>query len=132
MAYNPEGTSEEAAAEASTAWLENIQAETEASDLAVAEEPLPMVLPYEGRVCLDPPPGEGLVGAWVTAEGELAEDPVLLKSTGYPFLNEQALATLAEAEFPEADTAAVYQFAVEIEYDAENCIKREDVLSGNS
>lgn len=128
MIYSSQGTTAEAAAANRQDWVAALQDETDNPDLAVVEEPIELPVSYRGRVCLSPEPGDGLIGVWIKADGSLGDQPVLLQSTGYPLLNQQAADAIAELAFPAADADTLYQIAVKVSYDGEGCLKREQIL----
>jgi hypothetical protein len=128
LIYSDEGTTAEAAAANRQDWVAALQAETDNPDLAVVEDPVELPVTYQGRVCLSPEPSDGLIGVWIKPDGSLGSEPVLLQSTGYPLLNQQAADAIAELAFPEADADTLYQIAVKVSYDGEGCLKREQIL----
>lgn len=126
LAYNATGTTAEEAEVARQSWIGSIQAEA-AANLAVAE-PIEIPVTYEGRICLSPEPVNGLIGVWVRPDGTLGSDPVLLKSTGYGLLNEQAASAIAALQFPESETSVAHEIRILVEHDSESCIDREQIL----
>lgn len=121
---------------AKAAWLQSVKAKL--GD-AVAESPdsLSIEVPYSGRLCLNPEPTDGLLGVvGVPDEATgLKLWTTVLKSTGYPFLNEaakQALQDLQQQEDAEEgnalDANTLYQVVVDINYNSQDCISREELL----
>ncbi|HEY9736097.1 MAG TPA: hypothetical protein V6D06_07435 [Trichocoleus sp.] len=127
LAYSPTGTTDEEAAAARQGWLETVQKEASAPDLEVGEA-IELPVTYEGRICLSPEPVDGLIGVWVKPDGTLGGDPALLKSTGYGSLNEQAASAIAEFNFPTTDAPAAYEFDINVNYNSESCVDREQLL----
>lgn len=124
LAYNASGTSEGVAEQRRQDWLAAARQQSELPELAIAET-LSVTIPYERQLCLNPEPVKGAVGVWVTPEGELGAEPTLIKSTGYPFLNQQALVGIAAMDFPAGDAIAAYEFEIRIDYDPETCVSRD-------
>ncbi|MEA5447172.1 hypothetical protein VB780_01230 [Leptolyngbya sp. CCNP1308] len=125
---------------AKAAWLQSIQ-EKLGDGVAEAPEPIVLTVPYSGRLCLSPEPADGLLG--VVGLPDEASDGVklwttVLKSTGYPFLNqaaEQALQNLQQQQEPDGsglETNTLYQVTVQVEYDSQSCISREALLQSRT
>lgn len=124
---------------AKAAWLQSVQ-EKLGDAVTEASEPIVLKVPYSGRLCLSPEPADGLLGV-VGLPGETSDSlelwTTVLKSTGYPFLNqaaEQALQDLQQQDTDDSVLAAntLYQVNVEIEYDDQNCISREALLQSRT
>ncbi|WOD38029.1 hypothetical protein [Nodosilinea sp. E11] len=125
---------------AKAAWLRTVQ-EKLGNDVAQASEPITLQVPYSGRLCLSPEPTDGLLGL-VGLPNDDNDDlklwTAVLKSTGYPFLNqaaEQALQGIVQ----QADEAGgtlepntLYQVVLEVEYDRQTCISREALLQSRT
>ncbi|MBE9136735.1 hypothetical protein IQ254_05875 [Nodosilinea sp. LEGE 07088] len=129
---------------AKAAWLETVQEEL-GDNLAQAPEPITLKVPYNGRLCLSPEPTDGLLGLIGLPDDEtdgLKLWTAVLKSTGYPFLNQaagQALQELAQPVEPQADNESgtlepntLYQVVLEVEYDSQSCITREALLQSRT
>jgi hypothetical protein len=141
LAYRPENTTEEEAEANLEAWQASLE-ERLPGELETAPDPIEMRLSYVQRLCLDPEPEDALLGllALPTEEGdELELFPQVLKSTGYPFLDQEAVFALndlkassdasdAEAAPPPLEPAVLYQVQVNVEYDQDSCIDRESLL----
>lgn len=120
LTYNEVGTREDEYLDSATAWQGAV---AEAGAIVVppapldGEEPtdpeaspalatLALTLPYQERLCLSPAPTPAIVGLWVLPEDPepdettLALTPVLLRSSGYPFLNEMAVEAAAILALP--------------------------------
>jgi hypothetical protein len=124
---------------ARAAWLQSVQ-EKLGDAVAEASEPIVLKIPYSGRLCLSPEPAAGLLGV-VGLPGENGDSlelwTTVLKSTGYPFLNqaaEQALQDLQQQDVGDSALAVntLYQVTVEVEYDDQNCISREELLQSRT
>ncbi|MBW4482622.1 MAG: hypothetical protein KME14_08770 [Tildeniella torsiva UHER 1998/13D] len=124
---------------AKAAWLQSVK-EKLGDGVAEAPEPIVLTVPYSGRLCLSPEPADGLLG--VVGLPDEASDSVklwttVLKSTGYPFLNqaaEQALQDLQQQETDNSglDVNTLYQVTVQVEYDSQSCISREALLQSRT
>jgi hypothetical protein len=140
LAYRPENTTDEEAEANLEAWQASLE-ERLPGALEAASEPIEMQLSYVQRLCLDPEPTNallGLVALPTDAGDDLELFPQVLKSTGYPFLDQEAafalndLKTPSESEGEDAppvlEPAVMYQVQVNVEYDQETCIDRESLL----
>ncbi|MEA5463308.1 hypothetical protein VB741_06165 [Leptothoe sp. PORK10 BA2] len=79
--------------------------------------------PRQIRSCLNPLPVKGLVGVVVEANGAIATEPTLLRSSGYGFLNDIALEKIKDYEnFPEDSAQKIYLVDVEVDYDKTTCV----------
>jgi hypothetical protein len=131
--YNAERTTEAEAEAAKTAWVDAVEERLGQPTIAV-NDPLTVEVPYDLRICLNPQPADGLLGL-VALPGEEANtidlSTTVLKSTGYPFLNQAAQQTLqtqiAEAEVS-LDIGALYQAVVKVSYNPDTCIDRNALL----
>ena len=83
------------------------------------------------NLCVANPPTNGEVGVLVAPDGTPTE-PVVLRRTGYDYLNQVALDAIAANDFPETETAVRYPFDVVVDYDAENCQSSEGILNNGS
>ncbi|MBW4463291.1 MAG: hypothetical protein KME47_24080 [Nodosilinea sp. WJT8-NPBG4] len=137
--FNDAQTSADEVEIAKTAWLQSVQ-EKLGDAVTEASEPIVLKVPYSGRLCLSPEPADGLLGV-VGLPDETSDSlelwTTVLKSTGYPFLNqaaEQALQDLQQQNTDDSALAAntLYQVTVEIEYDDQNCISREALLQSRT
>ncbi|MFQ4139104.1 hypothetical protein PGN35_022605 [Nodosilinea sp. PGN35] len=124
---------------AKAAWQQSVQ-EKLGNAIAEAPEPLELKVPYSGRLCLSPEPTDGLLGVI----GLPSEDSdrlqlwtTVLKSTGYPFLNQAAEQALQNLSQPSENGNGLevntqYQVIVEIDYDSQSCITREALLQSRT
>ena len=64
----------------------------------------------------------------LVAPDGVSDEPTVLRSTGYEYLNQAALDTVVGAEFPETEAPVRYTFAIVVGYDAETCKRAEDIL----
>lgn len=125
---------------AKAAWLQAIEAKL-GDTVAKAPEPLIIEVPYSGRLCLEPEPTDGLIGVVGVPDEDdgLQLWTAVLKSTGYPFLNqaaEQALQDLQQQAGTEDEKPIAintqYEVVVEVDYDSQNCISREALLQSRT
>lgn len=133
--YSESQTSRTEVEFAQAAWLAKVQ-EKLGDTVVQAESPITLEVPYTGRLCLAPEPTEGLLGV-VGVPSETDDTLVpwtnVLKSTGYPFLNqlaEQAVRDISQGEAGETglEPNTLYQVVVKIDYNSETCITREALL----
>ncbi|NEP18070.1 MAG: hypothetical protein F6J97_14380 [Leptolyngbya sp. SIO4C1] len=132
--YRPEKTTAEATAAAKSAWLSAVRARTGLATLESqsVEPPVGLRYPLEKDAslayernfvaCLSETPQSALVGVDFDAAEEMAADPALLRSTGYEFLDQEAIARASQqGEFPSQKAQKAYTVEVVIDYDAERC-----------
>ncbi|MEM7794901.1 MAG: hypothetical protein AAF579_10675 [Cyanobacteria bacterium P01_C01_bin.118] len=141
LRYSFGETQDVAVEQAKQKWLEQLAdlPEVEGSDPQELEKTLdisyPIVSGKNGsrniRRCLTPKPTQGLVGVVVDKNGLMGVDdndentaaPVLLRSSGYQFLNELALDSLADyTDFPDVSVPQAYIVPVNIDYNQETCM----------
>ncbi len=112
-------------------WLVNLTEEqglnvSTAQGLEKAVEIRYPLIADEGRrflSCLTPLPKKGLVGVVVDADGTIATEPALLRSSGYGFLNEIALEKAKDyTDFPEESSQQAYTIDIEVDYDEDACV----------
>lgn len=127
LAYNAAGTTAAEAEAARQDWMAAVQEEAKTADVGIAD-PIELPVSYQSRICLSPEPVNGVIGVWVAPDGTLGGDPTVLKSTGYPLLNQQAALEIAALEFPEEDAPVAYEFTIKVNYDGESCVSREQIL----
>ena len=76
---------------------------------------------YPVAACSDKPEGRALFGAVVKPQGSLQADPTIIMATGYPILDDAAIAVIQSLTFPPASTHKLYQVEVEFKYDPKIC-----------
>ena len=123
--YSVEDTTDEEAEAAYVAWIEQTQGQSEDTINTVDTEIL--TLEPGLNLCAQDSPRNGEVGILVAPDGSPV-DAVVLRSTGYEYLNDEALEALVDSDFPETETPVRYAVEVVIDYDAETCRSLEDVL----
>lgn len=84
--------------------------------------PIELTLDHKAGICLTEAPAIGLVGAWVSPEGALLGEPQVIRSTGYPALNDQAVQFVKTLDFASVNAFTGYQFEIVVNYDPENCV----------
>ncbi len=124
--------------EAKQAWLATLseQPDIKVSDPQDLDKALEINYPLTGDdngsrrflSCLTPVPEKGLVGVVVNPDGAIATEPTLLRSSGYDFLNDIALAKIQDyTDFPNADSQQLYTVDVEVDYDKDACIELNEL-----
>lgn len=87
-------------------------------------------------LCLSEEPHDAEVGVVINAQGEVVDEPMIIRSTGYEALNNEIKAKVdAFEDFPrdgeasptENRTLKAYRFEVEVDYDAESCVSLADL-----
>ena len=107
-----------------TQWQNDLQAETGLADLTAEEDRTEFKVEIDRRVCLVEPPGDIKIGFVVNPDGSLRQDPVLLRSSGYEDLNQQAMDRVSQYQPPATDAVKAYTVTVEtgVNYGAYNCL----------
>lgn len=129
--YHEELTAAEDVDAAREEWTANVREASGIDNLEI-NQLAPLEMPYGRRNCLNPRPSNALIGILVDPEEGLVGDPTLLKSTGYPFLNEEAIAAITRREAiaaitqgmeeQEVQTPTALQLDVKVIYDPEVCV----------
>jgi len=137
LTYSADNTDDASAQEARDAWRADIQKQanvgqiermppTEIAELTQIEYPIESSLKSEGRSlrrCLTQDPKTAEVGVLFDSQGDVADEPRLLRSTGYGALNEEIKALVsAYDDFPSDRASKAYSFEVEVFYDSELCV----------
>lgn len=133
VVYSEDLTTPEESEAAAATWA-NALTDRLGEPVATAEATFAVEVPYDLRLCLNPEPSNGLLGfALMPKEGTETVDiaTTVLKSTGYPFLNQAAIQSLqtlaANSETPLA-LGTIYQAVVTVIYDGDTCIEAETLL----
>lgn len=125
--YDPTDTTPEEVEANYQAWVTPTGEEEDADiDIPIAEIG-ELNLEANFNLCAANPPTNGEIGVLVAPDGT-PSNPTVLRSTGYEYLNQAAVDTLMDSEFPEADTAIRYPFEVVVDYDAETCRSADEIL----
>ncbi|NEQ52948.1 MAG: hypothetical protein F6K11_22880 [Leptolyngbya sp. SIO3F4] len=134
LQYSLQETRDSITTEAQQAWLAELEANQPGIDISNPQElekaleiNYPLVIESNGprqiNSCLNPLPKKGLIGAVVDENGKLAAEPTLLRSSGYPILNDIALNEIKDySEFPDENTQKIYTIPVEVKYNEEACV----------
>ena len=125
FSYSAEDTTDEEAEAAYEAWIEQTQGQSEDTLETIDTEILALEPGLD--LCAQDSPRNGEVGILVAPDGSPI-DTVVLRSTGYEYLNDEALGVLMDSDFPETETPVRYAVEVVVDYDAETCRSLEDVL----
>ncbi|NJO11207.1 MAG: hypothetical protein HC873_17935 [Leptolyngbyaceae cyanobacterium SL_1_1] len=118
--YSEAETSEAAAETALANWVTSVKENLEITELPLLP-PIEIAITYPLRICLPVAPTAAKVGVLVSPNGEIASDPVLLKSTGYAGLNQKALQVTDTAEYSAGAAYRAYRFDVPVQYNEANC-----------
>lgn len=128
--YQAEKTSDEAAAAARQSWLGDLP--TEAGEAVEVAEVIDLPLVYERRICLDPEPSNAQVGLWLAPDAASQPPLELIKSSGYPFINQNALELVAQAVSGEDGAnlppGTAYLFNIEVSAAESGCVAPEEFL----
>ena len=142
LQYQPEGTDDAIAADMREKWIDRISPLASRATAIERIEPIvvsgqklayPMASSVlrKGRsldVCLDRTPSTAEVGLLFNARGELALEPTLLRSTGYPALNTEVLELFKEAEnLPSDRSSKAYIFEIGMDYDKDKCVNLDEL-----
>ena len=125
FSYSAEDTTDEEAEAAYEAGIEQTQGQSEDTLETIDTEILALEPGLD--LCAQDSPRNGEVGILVAPDGSPI-DAVVLRSTGYEYLNDEALGVLMDSDFPETETPVRYAVEVVVDYDAETCRSLEDVL----
>ncbi|MGF1570195.1 MAG: hypothetical protein ACFCVD_19350 [Nodosilinea sp.] len=134
--YSADQTTPAEAETATKSWIEALETHLQ-DDLPEGEAPLELQLPYDQGICLTPEPTDGLLGV-IAVPGEepdtLALSTTVLKSTGYPFLNQAAAQAAQElksqygAEENPLELGTLYQVMVKVDYNSDDCVSHDALL----
>ncbi len=108
-------------------------APTEISDLTEISYPIesPKQADMKARslsLCLEKEPHSAEVGVLFDAQGNVADKPALIRSTGYDALNNEIIATVLDyKDFPPNRNSKAYLLEFEINYNAETCVSLEEL-----
>jgi hypothetical protein len=109
--YNPTGTTEAEEREKLDAWLRNNK---RFSRRIIPRPPIPhsIASPVGEKLPDTTPAG---VAVLVSPKGKIMGEPELIRSTGYPKLNQAAIEDIKQRSFPATGDYVAYQYRVEIE-----------------
>ncbi|MEM6251384.1 MAG: hypothetical protein AAF821_00550 [Cyanobacteria bacterium P01_D01_bin.156] len=123
--YVDEDTSQEEVEENYAAWETEINEAVEGS--VETAEKLELIVESGFSLCVAQPPTTGEIGILVAPDGT-ASNSVVLRSTGYEHINQSALESLLEGEYPESETSTRYLFDLLVAYDSDACKTGDDIL----
>lgn len=137
IAYNPEHTDLEGAANRRSQWLSSINRQASAAiietleptpTLTIAEIAYPIHKSkqpnrHSFKLCLDQPPHDAEIGILFDAQGTVARTPEIIRSTGYTALNNEILAEIAAYDnFPIDRGSKAYTLIVKVKYNKDECV----------
>lgn len=131
--YNSDLTTAAEAESALTAWTGAVTEQLGEAP-ALAEDTFSVEVPYDLRICLTPEPADGLLGFVLLPgeeEGTVDISTTVLKSTGYPFLNQsaaQGLQTLAANSETPLEVGTLYRAVVKVLYSDDDCVTTDAIL----
>lgn len=131
--YNSDLTTTAEAESALTAWTSAVTEQLGEAP-ALAEDTFSVEVPYDLRICLTPEPADGLLGFVLLPgeeEGTVDISTTVLKSTGYPFLNQsaaQGLKTLAANSETPLEMGTLYRAVVKVLYSDDDCVTTDAIL----
>ena len=107
-----------------TQWQAEIRQQTGMEALTAEEERTNFSVEMQRRACLSQPPGEVKIGYVVNPDGSFRQEPVLLRSSGYRELNQQALETIRQFGPPASEQIKAYTVTVEtsVDYGPYDCL----------
>lgn len=142
LTYSPKETLDSTATAAKSKWIDSISTQANSERLTpLTPERIAMFTniryPIESsqrqkeqsfRVCLEESPGNAEVGVLFDSQGEIGEEPVLIKGTGYAALNNEVIARIKNADdFPNNRNSKAFIFEVAVDYDAVACASLTDL-----
>ncbi len=144
LSYSEKDTDKSSADQNRADWQADIQrqanigtvesiAPTEISDLTEISYPIesPKQADMKARslsLCLEKEPHHAEVGVLFDSQGNVANKPALIRSTGYGALNDEIIATvLGYKDFPPDRNSKAYLLEFEIDYNAETCVSLEEL-----
>lgn len=118
FAYNPANTSDDELAQAFGRWVETIQ---EKSGIADLQPSVIQKQSYNVPYCLPQAPTNAVVGVLINPGGEVVDDPLLLKSSGYLTLNKRALDYVRQLDFSPIQSFTALQYDMTFTYNPDTC-----------
>ena len=126
FAYQKQGTSRSDYSQNQEAWLAVIREEIGDGNLVDERYRPDLELTYHQRVCLQPEPWKKpIIGFVLNPEGAMVSEPVLLRKTGYGFLDAAVLEAFKSQSFEASRRIQAYtiEVVVEIDYGRYDCLK---------
>ncbi|PZO55750.1 MAG: hypothetical protein DCF15_09950 [Phormidesmis priestleyi] len=118
--YNSADVSEDAAQKNAAEWLQTT-AEGKGENIAQASADLGIDSGFI-KVCQENPPVNALIGVVVNPDGTQT-DLTLLKRTGYPILDRQAINAVSYADLDTAAVPTQYQVNINVDYSPQGCVE---------
>lgn len=129
--FNPEGTTQEAALQTDTGWLEQVSREFGDSwtedvqkNIAPNQKPIEIAGAYPRAACLRRLSAAVVLGVVVDGEGKVVQDPVpptIIQSSGYGVFNQLAIEAAAVHAFEATGKRLPYRVLVKFEPNDEVC-----------
>ncbi|PSN18457.1 hypothetical protein C7271_12440 [filamentous cyanobacterium CCP5] len=131
--YQPHSTTRDALKANEEHWIAEVKQSLDRADLEPEIYRPDLEVAYRQRVCFEPTPwSKPVLGFVLTPSGLLADDPVVLRSTGYGVLDNRAIAVLKRATLtpPDNTTAYTIEADVSIDYGRYDCLKIQPPEAG--
>ncbi len=137
LAYSAKDTDEESANQARENWQANVQKQAnvgqierlppaEITELTQINYPIESSVNANGQLlnrCLEKDPHGAEIGVLFDSQGNVVDQPIVLRSTGYSALNDEIRAIVAAYNsFPEDRASKAYAFEVDVFYDSDACV----------
>jgi len=124
FAYNETATQRDTYNRNLQVWETQVREATGLPQLTPETDRTDFSLTVPQRVCLRQPPTEVRLGVLTKPDGTLAEPPVVLRSSGYSALDQQAQGLVANHSFPPADSvkAHILKVAIQVDYGLRPCL----------
>lgn len=116
--YNSADVSEDAAKQNTAEWLQA----TADGNGNIAQASANLSIDSQFKVCKDNPPVDALIGVVVNPDGTQT-DVTLLKRTGYPVLDRQAIDAVSHADLDTATVPTQYQVNIDVLYSPQGCVE---------
>lgn len=117
FAYNEAATQRDTYNRNLQAWEAQVRETTGLQELTPDIDRTDFSLTVPQRVCLRQPPAEVRLGVLTKPDGSLVEPPVVLRSSGYSALDQQAQGLVANYSFSPANSIKAHTLKVDIEVD---------------
>ncbi len=117
--YNSADVSEDDAKKNAAEWL---QATAEGKGENIAQASADLSIESGFKVCQKNPPVNALIGVVVNPDGTQT-DLTLLKRTGYPILDRQAINAVSYADLDTAAVPTQYQVNINVDYSPQGCVE---------
>lgn len=123
LTFSDRNTSQETATQNYVGWFEQASAALGEDYEGKNAEQITLSAPYPRVACLNRLEGVATVGVLTDAEGAISEEPppTIIRSSGYPLFNQQALELVENNEFEATGQREAYLVNVEFKYNAEAC-----------